>query len=118
MGTGGYSYWWWDDWGLGWDGVDGAGAASASTRSLDLVVFGVAAIGVIKCYYDAYRCALPASRPRSEASDTGEVLAIERPSAFSLSDCRRFVREFVRQRLGRISNEVLGLPQQENAAAN
>jgi hypothetical protein len=31
------------------------GASNASTRSLDLVVFGVAAIGVVKCYYDAYR---------------------------------------------------------------
>jgi hypothetical protein len=83
MGTGGYSYWWWDDWGLGWGGVDGAGAASASTRSLALVVFGVAAIGVIKCYYDAYRCALPASRPRPKPSDIGGVLAIERPSALT-----------------------------------
>lgn len=83
MGTGGHSYWWWDDWGLGWGGgVDGA--ASASTRSLDLVVFGVAAIGVIKCYYDAYR----------------------------------FVREFVRQRLGRISNEVLGLPENATTEAD
>ena len=40
------------------------GATTSSTRSLDLVVFGVAAIGVVKCYYDAYRCVrTPATLP-------------------------------------------------------
>ena len=65
------------------------------------MVFGVAAIGVVKCYYDAYKCVrLPAVLPL-------EHIGIDATPAFF----GRFVREYVRKRLGRISNEVLGLPE-------
>ena len=50
-----YGHWWyWDDWGLGWRSPAEHGSAAAT--GLDMVVFGVAAIGVIKCYHDVYRC--------------------------------------------------------------
>ena len=49
-----YGWWYWDDWGLGWRSPAEHGSAAAT--GLDMVVFGVAAIGVIKCYHDVYRC--------------------------------------------------------------
>lgn len=51
---GSYSYWWWDDWAWGW-GSSGEGRSPG--QGLDMVVVGVAAIGVLKCYHDVYRCA-------------------------------------------------------------